>query len=227
MRRKFEGKKLAFLGDSITEGACASTPEGIYHAILKDLLRAKEALNYGISGTRIAIQTSPSATPREDRYFASRIEEIDGESDFVFVFGGTNDFGHGDAPFGDFSDNTEYTFCGACKRLFQKLIDKFGKEKIIVILPLHRFGEDNLFGDGSKKIPSKPLEAYVRAIREIARGFELAIIDLWEEERLNPNRKGSESNFADGLHPNPLGHRILAEKIKEKLESFGREYEDR
>ena len=216
-----------FLGDSITEGCGTSGADKTFHAVLAKKAGMKIARNYGIGGTRIADQKDRSQDPDRNRSYCERFPSMDDDASLIVVFGGTNDFGHGDAPFGDFSDNTEYTFCGACKRLFQKLIDKFGKEKIIVILPLHRFGEDNLFGDGSKKIPSKPLEAYVRAIREIARGFELAIIDLWEEERLNPNRKGSESNFADGLHPNPLGHRILAEKIKEKLESFGREYEDR
>lgn len=209
----FKDKKLAFLGDSITEGAVAGGAEFIYHALLKKLFDAKEALNYGISGTRIAIQSVPSANPIEDRYFASRIAEMDSDCDYVFVFGGTNDFGHGDAEFGCIEDDKENTFCGACRQLCQKLIEKYGQEKIIIILPLHRTGEENPFGDGSKKIPSKALKEYVCAIREIAKEFGLKIVDLWNEEELNPNIQGFENNFFDGLHPNQIGHRILAEKI--------------
>lgn len=209
----FKDKKLAFLGDSITDGAVAGKPEFIYHALLGKLFDAREVINYGISGTRIAIQTVPSLNPVEDKYFASRVDEMDDDCDFVFVFGGTNDFGHGDAEFGCIDDCEDNTFCGCCRQLFEKLISKYGHEKLIVLLPLHRVGEENPYGDGSKKIPNRQLADYVGVIRKLAENFGLKTVDLWNEKELNPNIKEYENNFFDGLHPNRIGHRILAEKI--------------
>ena len=47
------------------------------------------------------------------------------DADGVVVFGGTDDFGHGDAPIGTPSDRTYDTFYGACHVLFSKLIEKY------------------------------------------------------------------------------------------------------
>ena len=47
----------------------------------------------------------------------------------VFVFGGTNDYGHGDAEIGTTEDNSPYTFCGGLNNLFAKLSAIYGKEK--------------------------------------------------------------------------------------------------
>ncbi len=69
--------------------------------------------NCGIVGTRIARQKTPPAKSYTDRDFCSRVEEMDNDADIIIVFGGTNDFGNGDAPFGEMSDRTPYTFYGA------------------------------------------------------------------------------------------------------------------
>ena len=45
---------------------------------------------------------------------------------------GTNDFGHGDAPLGSFSDRTPYTFYGACHLLMESLINKYPASTIFV-----------------------------------------------------------------------------------------------
>lgn len=87
--------KIAFLGDSITYGGCATKPEYIYtYRVGKALGCDVDA--YGVIGTRLARQTVPSATPSFDEDFLTRAEKM-GDADFVFVFGGTNDYGHGDA----------------------------------------------------------------------------------------------------------------------------------
>ena len=91
------GKKINFLGDSITEGCCATTPELGYVEVMKQLYGLQKVRNYGIGGTRIARQLKPSAEPRWDLDYLSRVPEMDEEADVVVVFGGTNDFGDGDA----------------------------------------------------------------------------------------------------------------------------------
>lgn len=54
-------------------------------------------------------------------YFCGRLDEMDKNADAVVVFGGTNDYGHGDAPFGLFTDRTDETFYGACHTLMSEL----------------------------------------------------------------------------------------------------------
>ena len=72
--------KINFLGDSITKGERASSPEkGFVYLIGKTL--PAEVRNYGISGTRFAIQKTPSVKPEYDRYFASRVDEINHDAD--------------------------------------------------------------------------------------------------------------------------------------------------
>ena len=62
--------------------------------------------------------------------------------DIVFVFGGTNDYGHGDAPFGKFEDRTMDTYCGALHYLMRGLIQKYPAAQIVFMTPLHREGEN-------------------------------------------------------------------------------------
>ena len=107
------GKKINFLGDSITEGCCATAPELGYVEALKRTCGLASVRNFGIGGTRIARQRIPSEEPKYDRDFGSRIAEMDPDADIVIVFGGTNDHGHGDAPLGTDSDRTPDTFWGA------------------------------------------------------------------------------------------------------------------
>ena len=111
------GKKINFLGDSITEGCGVALPENRF----VDRIAAQVGAicrNYGIGGTRIARQQVPSGEPIWDLYFASRVEDMEADADLAVVFGGTNDCGHGDAPLGTMEDRTEDTFYGGLHVLY-------------------------------------------------------------------------------------------------------------
>lgn len=43
-----------------------------------------------------------------------RADEMDDDADIVIVFGGTNDYGHGDAPMENFESRTSKLFMGRC-----------------------------------------------------------------------------------------------------------------
>lgn len=136
------GKKVNFLGDSITEGCCATSPEKGYVDVMKRKYRLTEARNYGIGGTRIARQRIPSGEPKFDQDFCGRFSEMNPYADIIVVFGGTNDHGHGDAPMGTETDRTPDTFIGACHFLFSRLPNQFPGAIIVVLTPLHRMGEN-------------------------------------------------------------------------------------
>ena len=217
-----KGKILNVLGDSITEGANATEFSRAYHQILKNLGGFSQVNAYGIGGTRIAKQTVLLDGERPENCFLVRAENMQKNADIVLVFGGTNDYGHGDAPLGAIGDETDSTFCGACKILFSKLRALYPTACIIVILPLRRFNEDNPYGEnGNKEIPSGTLGEYSSSLKEIAEEFSFPICDLREDVLLNPNDKElNEKYFGDGLHPNDAGHQILAERLFEFIENL-------
>lgn len=208
---------INFLGDSITEGYGASSLEKRYSTVTCSILDAKEN-NYGIAGTRIAPQYSVSENPRYDLDFISRVDRMTDDCDTVVIFGGTNDFGHGDAPFGKKNDTSDKTFCGAVYTLFNMIKNKFPNKLVVVILPLHRSEENNkqktLKVSGKTKILSK----YRKQIERMAKKFNFNLLDLWNDDRLNPHLEAGKNNFTDMLHPSDSGHKILAERLAEYIQ---------
>lgn len=208
-----EGCRINFLGDSITQGCGTSLPEKRFTDIIA-LRYGAICRNYGIEGTRIAVQRIPSSTPVWDQNFISRVEDMAPEADAVVVFGGTNDFGHGDAPLGTMEDHTADTFYGALHVLFTSLINKYPESKIAMITPLHRHNEDNPRGDGKKKENVGTLHRYVSIICEVAEYYSIPVLNLFAGSGLQPKVPIIREKYVpDGVHPNDAGHEILAEKI--------------
>ena len=214
---KLEGMTFNFLGDSITEGVGTTAPDRRYFELIK-VQKGLSAVNgYGISGTRLAKQSTPSEEPSFDKDFVSRVDEMC-EADGVVVFGGTNDYGHGDAPVGIFSDRTSETFYGACHTLFSKLIEKYPGKPIVIMTPLHRATEDEI---KVKHGVSVTLKTYVDIIREVAEFYSLPVCDMYKISGLQPKIPVIAEKFIpDGLHPNDDGHKIMAERLGNFLESL-------
>jgi lysophospholipase L1-like esterase len=209
-----ENKKINFLGDSITQGCGTSSPEHIFVNLLKEQYHLAAARNYGIGGTRIAPQIEPYNEFWDAHDFLGRIDEMDDDADVVVVFGGTNDFGHGDAPIGDVNCRGSNTFCGSVHELFTRLITKYPAATIVVLTPLHRTNEDNPRGDGYKKYDYGTLKVYVEKLREIAEFYSLPVLDLYATSGLQPRVPIIKQTYCpDGLHPNDAGHEILAKKL--------------
>jgi len=102
--------------------------------------------------------------PDED--FILRARWMDRNADFLFVFGGTNDFGHGDAPLGQMGDKTPFTFYGAMDTLCSDLLRYgFKNDRICFIMPTRRFDEDSLVGDGSKRRDTSLTQYWMTTLR--------------------------------------------------------------
>lgn len=211
-------KKINFLGDSITKG---SGIRDVYTEILRKRYCLSQARNYGIGGTRIAPKKIPSEDPIYDEDFCSRVDTMEKDADIVVVFGGTNDYGHGDAPIGNVNDTASDTFCGACHVLFQSVKRRFPKSKILILTPLHRINEDISRGADHTGEPKPALEVYANAILEIAQGYDVSVLDLFHMEILDPRDPYVREKYApDGLHPNDDGHVVLADCIGAALEAL-------
>ena len=211
MEKKYPHLKLLFLGDSITEGAWATEPRFNYVSRVGEMLGCT-TVNYGLSGTRIARQKTPSSDPAFDRDFLSRAAEM-GDGDMVFVFGGTNDYGHGDSEIGEAGSRDSYTFRGAVRNLAEALAARYGAENVCFILPLPRYDEDNPRGEAGLQTKLRPsLKVYVAAETAVLQEMGIPYLDLRGVFPC-PETAAPAGYFQDGLHPNNEGHRLLAEHI--------------
>ena len=142
---------------------------------------------------------------RYDQDFISRVDELPEDVELVVVFGGTNDYGHGNAPLGEMTDRTGHTFYGACHVLFEKLMNKYYDKQIVIMTPLHRqfeYDRGRFLGD------------YVNVIRKVAEVYSIPVLDLYAIAGIQPQlEKSRETYCPDGLHPNDAGNKKIAEKL--------------
>lgn len=203
---KLKGLKVNFLGDSITEGWGTSSPECRYDNVFAELAELGQVRNYGIGGTRIAYNPTSSDYPVWDLYFCARATRMELDADLVIVFGGTNDYGHGSAPFGSPSDITPDTFIGAVNWLMDYLRGTYPNSRIVFMTPMRREGDT---------VPSPrtqhPLVDYADAITKAAERHKIDVLDLYRELPIDPNIPEMKASYVpDGLHPNDEGHRLIA-----------------
>lgn len=142
------------------------------------------------------------------------------EADVVVVFGGTNDYGHGDAPLGKMTDRTNDTFYGAMHNLCRALIERYPYSIIVIITPTHRLEEERLINErGIRNVAT--LADYVNAERQVAEYYSLPLLDLYAASSLNPSvKKTQELYMPDGLHPNDAGHELIAKRLLGFLNSL-------
>lgn len=204
-----KNKTILCLGDSITE---ANT----YLETLKEISVAKAVINYGVGGTTIAKRKTLLGNAY-DQDFIMRVDAMQTEADIVLVFGGTNDYGHGDVPIGLETDNSTETFSGSVRVLINKLKGKYPQTKIFFITPLHRVGEDNPHGEfGKKPTPMGTLNDYVIALKKVIEKESLPILDFYNDGDFSLSNELFKSYVAlDGLHPNNDGHKAIARKIND------------
>lgn len=213
---ELKGKKILFLGDSITEGVGVSDPSKIYWNLLaqKDHCVVK---GYGIAGTRIAKQQKESENTIWDQTFVSRVPQMDADADVVVIFGGTNDYGHGDAAMGKMENRTEDTFYGAVHHLFQTVREKYNASEIVVMTPCHRINENRQYNEfGLRNVGC--LEDYVNAIKEVAGYYSYPVVDLYCTSGMQPEIESNRLCFMpDGLHPSDAGHVLIYQRLRSLL----------
>ena len=211
---ELNGKKINFLGDSITEGACLEDWNNVYWMRLGRETGAT-VRGYGIGGTRIAPRLNPERPGEEGfaQYFGSRVASMDPDADLIVVWGGTNDFGHGDVPLGTMADRDNTTFYGALHCLYRDLWEKYPQAQIIVMTPLHRVGEhDTLNEHGNPAIA--PFKVIRDTIIEVAAYYSFPVVDLYAISNLNPEIPAVREMFMpDGLHPNDAGHERIFSRL--------------
>lgn len=206
-----EGKKIAFLSDSITKGIYLENVSDSYAERMRCAVKWGAFVNHSVPGSRIGEYIGPD--PKHIKgSFLERYPEMPDDMDIVVIFGGSNDFGIGNAPMGSASDYDPYTFNGAVNLLMDGIKMKYPDATVVVILPLHRRNESipNAFSGAV-------LEEYIQVIRRKAQENGFLICDLRTASGLQGDDRYYAMLMEDGVHPLEDGHEIIAKELLKYL----------
>lgn len=219
---ELKNKKISFLGDSITEGCGVADIANCRYDNRIAREYSAQVYNFGVGGSRLAHQSVPSEKPRHDLCFCGRAYDLPADSDIIAVFGGVNDYLHGDAEIGSPDDKTPATFCGAVNFLIDFLSRTYTEAKIVFFTPAHCFydghGDSIPSARAIKKPDAMPLSGYSEIIKKAAGKRGIPVCDLAEKVCIDPSdEKVRAAYIPDGLHFNDAGHAFLARAIADFL----------
>lgn len=231
---QWDGKRVAFLGDSITD---PRQKNRIYWQFLEERLGIKP-LVYAVSGYQWHQMLA----------MAEKLKSEQGDKvDAIIVFAGTNDF-NGDVPLGEwwrvaveevnrdgvmtkvkrrrFSDSMD-TVRGRINKTLGFIKANFPGATVVLLTPLHRgfakFSEKNVQPDETcANRLGLWIDDYVKVVREAGSIWSVPVIDLFAEGGLYPNESAYARYFRDNggndlLHPNSEGHERLADMMLYRL----------
>lgn len=216
-------KKIACLGDSITEGAKAEGWQ--WHRYIDSWCKSNGinsiVTNLGIGGTSVC--TSSYVSDRL-KPFVNRLDTIPADADIVVIFGGTNDWGN-NAILGNITDTGTSSFYGAYKYILEWLAINRPNAKVMTMTPLKRYyrggGTTWVNAQTTPNNKGNILPDYVRAVKEVSEMYAIPCVDLHNESGLNPVLESVRNRFiGDGLHPTAEGNKKMYPVILNKMRPF-------
>lgn len=191
------GLTWAVLGDSITAAPGLTRN---YHGIIAQKL-GLTAINYGYNGSWIS---HTDGIP-EGNEMCVRYATMTDDADIITCFGGINDINNR-AALGQMGDTESTTFYGAMDILIRGLLYKYPGKRIGFITPLR-------YGTGESEQP------YIEAIHEVCEKYAVPVLDLYREGLASSaTTELGDMFFKAGevskLHPNELGHDVIARKVE-------------
>lgn len=233
-RNNLTGKKITFLGDSITEGSGANPTAKRYSTVLSGYYGAIEN-NLGVAGTCLA---SGAVGHSDSSRFVERatVANLQG-SDLIIIFGGTNDFSYDSKAIGDLFVETTITpvgrigskeltapsdtdtFAGALHELINTVRANCPNVPIVLVTPLNR-GNYTSERPSSKQsnVNGNFLYEFCDAIKTIGAFYSLPVCDMSKSELDFSNDAIATQYSADKLHPNNAGHEIIAKLLYRFIE---------
>ena len=205
IRHPWQGKRVGYLGDSITDPNCYGDKIKKYWDFLQEWLGITPYV-YGISGRQW------NDVPRQAEQLK---KEHGGEVDAIVILMGTNDFNDG-VPIGEWFTETEEqvmaargqtqkletrkkrtpimdgsTYKGRINIGINRLKQLFPDKQIVLLTPLHRslanFGETNVQPDENyQNSCGEYVDAYVQAVKEAGNVWGVPVIDFNAVTGLNP-----------------------------------------
>lgn len=237
---QWNGRRVAFLGDSITDARQIAQTNNIYWNFLRDILGI-EPYVYGISGHRMN-----QIIGQGERLMAQHGQNVDA----ILVFIGTNDY-NGNIPLGEwysYSDQKtiddgpvevvrrhrelnydDSTFRGRANTTVRWLKTNYPDKQIIFLTPIHRgyakFNDKNIQPEESfANACGHFIDEYVQAVKEIADVWAVPVIDLSAISGLYPMLDEHSHYFrnadTDRLHPNTPGQLRMAYALAYQLMGY-------
>ena len=238
MNEQWKNKKVAFLGDSITDKIHVGTTKN-YWGYLEESCGIVP-LVYGLNGNQWT-----GLIPQAEKLLAEHGDDVDA----IFVFMGTNDYMNS-VPLGEWfsvrEEETNHrgemkklprrhfitdpkTFRGRINAGMRFLKTHFPKQQIILLTPIHRafacFSEVNVQPEESfSNLLGHYVGEYVECIKEAGNIWSVPVIDLNADSGLFPLLDEYAQYFhfsdTDRLHPNTEGHRRIAEVIRYRIQMY-------
>ena len=212
---KIAGKKIAFLGDSISSTNFV-TPN--YWQLISSKTGC-EPLNYSVSQSSMASVAGASA-----QSFVTRAANMDATADAVVVMGGTNDVGYG-ALLGEWDSADESTFYGALNALIALLRAKYPGKPIVFCTPIKRKQDtDNGFPVTMADLKATTastaitMQHCVLAIKAKCAQHGIPVVDLADHSGIAFDTPEYYRAADDNLHPSALGHVRIANMVQPELE---------
>ena len=196
LQKNWENKVISAIGDSITDGFGSSDGNG-YLMKLSDILNLKRINNYGVASTTIGGTDDTAFVNRFLNESLSTYQEIDSETDLIFIFGGHNDF----ETQGNLGDTTNETLYGSLYLLYNGLKEKYPSATIVFATPLQRAEEGG----------NNFMRGVARIIKDYCDTNNIPVIDLYNESGITI--ENSSTYLMDGVHPNDEGYTLVANAI--------------
>lgn len=184
----------------VTEGTCFRGR--IERGLKEDLRQPVRVMNAGVNG-----DVTPVALERFDSDVAAASPQI------VTILFGVNDAGFYRPQDGSFADTPrvgveEFTSC--LRRITERVLSLPARPVLVTPLPMnhHYWGADHppYVEHGLNFL----VERYAQRVREVAAGLAVPLVDLYHCFATDPE---TVDLIPDGIHPNPEGHRIIAELL--------------
>jgi lysophospholipase L1-like esterase len=191
------GEKIAFLGDSITQGGWSS-PKGYVKLVVA-----------GLKANDIEIDPVPAGiSGHKSNDMLNRLEKdvLSKNPQWMTLSCGVNDVWHGakGVPLDDYKKN------------IREIVEKALAAKVNVLVLTATVIHENLDSPENQK-----LEAYNAFLRDLAKEKSLPLADLnarFHKRIKEANTPDKKVLTSDGVHMNPEGNRVMAEGV---LRGFG------
>ena len=198
VQTSLNGKHVAFIGDSITAGRFRKySTEGLqwtatkpFGGLIAELANDMNYGNFGIGGACLSGSGWDSVKTNCNKV---------ANYDVVFICAGTNDYGNNVAG-STFSSDYAY------------VVDtlKANNTEVVAVSPVYRTSKTGTNTQGLK------LKDYCNLISTVAETKEIKYIDMY-----TLTNDGVFINYVpDGLHPNEIGHKIMADLIIKKYDEL-------
>lgn len=203
------GKKWVAVGDSLTEKNVSAISN---YTDFISVLNNMEIVNMGVSGTGYMRGYDGNNA------FYQRVANIP-DCDVITIFGSGNDIAYY-SDLGTATDSSTDTICGCINETLDVIFANHPTTPLLVIAPTPWAGNTPDMTTG--------MALYCERLKEICSMRSVAYLDLFHHSGLRPDDdnqnslvfyEGSLDGHSDFVHPNKLGHSIIAPRIMQAMES--------